>query len=271
MGLFSRGPKETLPYEVPGYLNTKAIVRLERDMFSSLGVADHTAWLLLFAAPMLAKDGQCADCFPHYKGKRFEKMEKAFKDNWGDVKESTVEAQLAEMLLGSCTTLLDPLYDMTREFAQDKWDAQIHRISRFSQRQTAKIGDMGGVYRRVAAYGLPVPEKTLLAYDLCRAGNMTCIAVGLEALRPNNAAYYLEQIAWTANQYYQSWEEYYAAYIIGRAFWLWKMEQFLAMGSTVDCNFCHILLHSPQSACARLEFACGMDGCEAPSGYYQPE
>ncbi len=266
MGLFSRG--KTYPYEVAGYLTARGIEKQEKEMFSGIQTSDHTAWLLCFAAPMLAKDGLFADGFPHYQGSKYEKMERAFLKSWGEKKESTVEEQLADMLSGKCAKLLDPLYRMTRELPPEKWGAKLYR-ARFNERQMQKITDMTVSYKRAEAYGFPMPEGTLFAYDLCRAGNLICVAVGLEILRPAYAARYLEQVAACANRYYKSWEEYYAAYVVARPFWMWNMEQYFSMNSTIDCNVCHLLLHSPQSACARLPI--GAERCALPESYYVPK
>lgn len=269
MGLFSRGTKEKRSYEVPEYLSTKEIIKQEKLLFSGLQPSGKNGWLLAFAAPMLGKDGQYTDAFPHYQGKKFEKMQQAFRSSWGEPNENTVSDQLREMLLGICTKEMDPIYEMTREYPKAQWDSQILRFSDFGAKHSEKIGDMENVYRRMRSFEFPLPEDTLYAYDLCRAANLVCIAVGLEALRPANAPYYLEQVAWAANQHYHSWEEYYGAFVVGRGLWLWKMGQFLAMSATVDCNVCRILLHSPSGACGKFPFDLAVDDCQVPSAYYR--
>ncbi len=269
MGFFSWGG-EAHPCQVPGYLSARACRKLEKQMYGKGQVPAKSRWLLSFAAPMLAKDGQRADGYPHYTDKRYDQMKKAFENSWGSASESTVQKQLERMLQAPCASELDPILRIFREFPQSQWEGQLSRAGRFSEKQFSRAAEFSGYERRFRAYGLPWPEGTLFAYDLCRAGNMICIAVGLEAVRPVNAPDYLGQVAWAASQYYSAWEEYYAAYAAGRVLWHWKQEQLLAMKSTTDLNCCRLLLKSPKSVCGEMEFTQYLTECPQPETLYHP-
>lgn len=256
---------------VPGFLTPKECRRLEAQMFSETLTVSKGKWLLAFAAPMPAKDGQRADGFPRYSGKKYDQMKKAFESSWGPVSEDTVRSQLERMLTGPCARELDPIAQILREYPQSQWEGQLSRAGSFAEKQLAKAAEFTAFQRRLHSYGMEFPSGTLYAYDLCRAGNLICIAVGLEALRPVNAPEYLSQVAWAANRYYTDWSGYYAAYVTGRTVWHWKQEQLLAMGGTVDLNCCRLLLHSSRSLCTEASFSQYLAECTPPASIYQPE
>ncbi len=273
MGLFSLFSKEeqkSYPYEIPGYLPAKEIERLEKIAFGGGETDSKTAWLLAFGAPMLVKDGQPANQFPQYEGGKLNRMKAAFQQNWGPIGKESMYDELDAMLMGSCCEKVDPIFRVTRTTPVSQWENSAYRMGKYSDKQQQKLAAMESFYRRLGQYGMKVPEKTLYAYDLCRGANLICISKGIGVIEENEALELLEEIAWVANQYYDSWESFYGAYVTGRIFWLWAREQFLALNTNGDSNVCRVLIHSPKGICGKLSFGERIDSCQEPAGYYVP-
>lgn len=246
MGLFQfMNPSSVKSYEISYMLTGKEISRLEKRSFSGANSPAEVQRLLNLAAPMLAKSELAVDCFPHLSGKKAAKLEEMFLQTYGRGTAENVLTQ-AELTLEEESDQRDALYRITRENPQSQWSGLALRLNGITADQSDKLAEFSSLYDRMNVYGLPLPPD-LSGYPIARAANIICLSIGLGFLPEEQGIAFLEQAYRQAQEHYASWDEYLAGYLLGRVFWLYCGQRYLAIASTVDLNICRVLLMAEQS------------------------
>lgn len=211
--------------------------KYEETLFLKRNAKPFECWLMGFAALNFAKAGMAVNGLILLEEETKRKLIKDYQEKWKVSNRSELLKKVQKLFIEGDAKI----YDIVLANLVEKKDSSI---------SDKNVKELENFILYLNRYGLQTSNKmrTVYAFDLVHIAEAIAVGYGVGYLLREEALQYLKRVAWSANQYYSSWNTYLGAYFLGKSIYLYSKKQYrLIEQCKEEIRIARVLLSSPKS------------------------
>lgn len=249
------------------YINSKKSVcnnisfRYEKtladDLFPQYGEKDEfIKWCLGISGPMSAKNGNPCNTFEaDFRPYTPSSMQKIMERDWGIKDRDDLLTTIDELINAGVDDYAEFIVVINEENSEKIYNflCSINYKEELARKYSTLVPAVTKNFKKA---GIKVPEKTLIAWDLVRAASLAQGGEAAGYINRGEAIDLMESAGKRANEFYETWEEYSAAFLYYRRMWIGYTGGYGEIADEIDKDYTNIyeFIHNSKSVCNNIDF-----------------